>query len=223
MNSDIWALPFEIQLVLASGYAAYFLSYVGIREHHKSVEIIFIVFAYGIITKLCFGILQTILPTLFNDYSLVGLFINKNTAIVWSTIFAFATTLFVGYIWRRLGREYVRSQLRKSDYTWSNDDPTSWRTITSSTEFWFSQASVQLIDGTWLECKNAKEFVGEPHGPMTLGQNGDIALYVTDITAPNRRKSTTVLHIKDSNWGSRITYIPSNQIKRLTFRLQKKS
>ena len=223
MNSDIWALPFEVQFILASGYAAYFFSYVGIREHHKTVEIVFIVFVYGLITKLCFGAAQAILTNLFYENSLLGYLFNKGTTIAFSATFAFVVTVFAGYLWRRFGRDYARSLLRKSDYSWSDDDPTSWRTITSSTDFWFTQASVQLNDGTWLECKNAKEFVGEPHGPMTLGQNGDIALYVTDITAPNRKKSTTVLHIKDPDWGSRMTYIPSNQIKSLTFRLKKKS
>lgn len=223
MNSEIWALPFEVQLVLASGYAAYFLSYVGIREHHKTVEIIFIVFVYGLITKLSFGISQTAFPTQFDDNSLLGHVFRKNTSFIWSAIFAFSLTVFTGYLWRKFGREFVRSHLRKSDYSWSNDDPTAWRTVTSSTDFWFNQVSVQLKDGTWLECRDTQQFSTRPHGPMTLGQNGDVAIYVTEVTQPNEKIAVPQSNILNDDWGSCLTYVPSEQIKRLTFRLKRKN
>ena len=58
---------------------------------------------------------------------------------------------------------------------------------------------------------------------MILGQNGDIALYVTDVTPPSDKVSVPENYILDSEWGSLLKYIPSEQIKSLTFRLKKKS
>jgi hypothetical protein len=223
MNSEIWTLPFEVQLVLASGYAAYFLSYIGIREHHKTVEIVFIVFVYGLITKLSFGFFQTAIPTLFDENSHIGHIFSRNISFVLSAILAFTLTVLTGYLWRKFGRKFVRSHLRKSDYSWSNDDPTSWRTITSSTDFWFTQVSVQMKDGTWLECRDTNQYKDHPHGPMTLGQNGDIALYVTDITQPNDTEAVAETNVIDTDWGSRLKYVPSGEIKSITFRLKKKT
>ena len=204
MPLDFWSQTFEIQLVLASGYAAYFASYIGIREHHKPIEILFIVMVYGLATKFCFD------------------FVGELVARPVAASISFVATVLIGIVWRAWGRGVTRKLIRNTGYSWSDDDPSALHSITSSTDCWFTQVAVQTIDGTWLECRDTTSVSEEPNGPFIVGQTGDIALYVTDVTKPNDVKHSNQSSLLDPSWGSRMHYIPANQIMKVTFRLKKK-
>jgi hypothetical protein len=80
---------------------------------------------------------------------------------------------------------------------------------------------VLLDDGSWLSCQNAVDFNNAPFGPFQLGPNGDIALYVTDISSPDGVDKPQ-LTLRDPAFGDRITYVPAARIKRITVRYLRK-
>ena len=46
--TDLAALPWQLQLVLASGYVGYLLAFVGIRHTHKAADTVFGTLAFGL-------------------------------------------------------------------------------------------------------------------------------------------------------------------------------
>jgi hypothetical protein len=49
MSVDLLALPWQVQLTLASGYAAYALAYSGIRAHHQTIDVAFATLVFGLV------------------------------------------------------------------------------------------------------------------------------------------------------------------------------
>jgi len=48
-TSVLLNLPWNIQIALASGYAAYLLGYRGVRAAHKAIDIAFITLVFGLV------------------------------------------------------------------------------------------------------------------------------------------------------------------------------
>lgn len=205
MYPELLNLPVGIQLSLASGYAAYHFAYVGIRDHHKTIDVAFITLVFGLVATVAFSLFSAITHPF-----LAGLA-------------AFIAAISAGVVWRKWGRDWLESDLRGKDLTWANDDPSALRTITSSTKFQFTQVAVELNDGTWLECEDTRNFSDCPYGPFTLGPKGDLALYLTHEKKPNSKKPKKLTSVSLADWGDRMTYIPASQIRRMTFRMKRKS
>ena len=211
MFLELLKLPVAIQLGLASGYAGYHFAYVGIREHHKTIDVAFITLVFGLVATVIFFSIIAIEENL----KFTGIF-----GDIVAGLFAFTGSLGAGIVWRKWGRKWLHEDLRKSDVSWSNDDPSALRTITATTDYYFTQVGVLLQDGTWLLCENAGEFGNAPFGPIAIGQNGDVALYLTHEQKPKARKPKLLTTVRNADWGDRITYIPSNQIRRITIRMK---
>ncbi|MFT3987977.1 hypothetical protein [Aestuariivirga sp.] len=201
MPTDLLTLPAAIQLALASGYAAYCLAYIGIRKHHKNIDTTFITLVFSLIATLVYAIFP------------------ENVHAIWSIGITFLVTILCGALWRKWGRSALQSVLRSCNVSWANDDPTSLDTITSSTKFNFTQVSVEMKNGTWLQCNEAEKFVTSPHGPFTIGTNGDIAMYLTHEQSPGM-DDTEAIDVRSPDWGDCITYVPADQIQRIAFRLK---
>lgn len=201
---DLLRLPWEIQLALASGYAAYVVAYTGLRDRQRTIDVAFI--------SLVFSLIATLISATSAPH--VG-------PVVASSL-AFVGTVLVGALWRRFGRGAVLSVLRRADVTWSDDEPSALTTLSGNTQHRVSQVAVLVDDGTWLSCNDTSEFAAAPFGPYLWGPNGDLAIYVTESTLPSGevKQQTTV---KDAGYGDRITYIPAGRIKQITFRHMPKS
>jgi hypothetical protein len=199
---DILTLPWEIQVALASGYAAYALSYIGLRGRQKPIDIAFISLVLSVPATLTLGLLAPKGPYV-------------------SIPAAFVAAIMAGIFWRRFMRPYVFPILRKLNVTWSNDDPSAFATINDNSKFYVTQIAVLLDDGTWLRCDDVQQFKGAPYWPCVLGPNGDIAIYLTheESTSGELKALTTV---RDSYYGDRLTYIPAAHIKRITIRHKSK-
>jgi hypothetical protein len=198
MDEKLLSLPWQIQVALGSGYAAYMLAYVGIRDHHKAVDITFKSIAFGLI-------------------AIIVLLATMTWNTIWSIIAAVGWSLVAGFVWRRWGMEGLRKILHMTDASWADDTPSAWATISvCNSKHMVSQISVELDDGTWLQCENATQFKDEPFGPMTLGANGDVAFYVTNEKANG--SSSSVNDVIVPYWGSEITYIPASKIRRICLR-----
>ena len=198
MDEKMLSLPWQIQVALGSGYAAYMLAYVGIREHHKAVDTTFKSLAFGLI-------------------AIVSLLATAHWHPIPSVFTAFGWCLIVGFIWRRWGMERWRKLLYDTDASWSDDTPSAWATVTvCNSKHPVSQISVEVDDGTIFQCASTAQFSDAPFKPITIGVNGDVAFYVTHIARNGQSQEVGDLVLP--YWGSEITYIPASRIKRVAIR-----
>jgi hypothetical protein len=201
---DLLKLPWDLQVPLASGYAAYVLAYTGLRDRQKTVDVAFI--------SLVFSLIAT---------GIIVVSAKRGIEPIKASALAFAITVISGALWRKLGRPVVSWSLRAANITWSNDDPSALASLSENTKCYVTQVAVLLDDGSWLSCQNAVDFSRAPFGPFQLGPNGDIALYVTDISGADGVDKPQ-LTLRDPAYGDRITYVPAARIKRITVRYLRK-
>lgn len=200
MDEKLLALPWHIQVALASGYLAYMLAYAGLRDHHKPVDTAFRAIAFGLVAS-------------------AVLFVAPRDHPILSSLAAVALTVGAGVIWRLVGILATRQTLRALDVSWADDAPSAWATITASnSRYLVSQISVLTDDGVWLHCDQAGPFADDPFGPVVFGPNGDIGLYVTseqkdDASAPLPHNA-----VRAEGFGSRLTYVPASRVKRVAIR-----
>src|SRR4051794_5515807 len=111
MPTELLALPWQVQLTLASGYAAYSLAYAGIRSHHHTIDV-----AFG---TLVFGLIAT-----FTAGALIKEQVFQNE--IYAGVAAFAATIAAGALWRKYLRGWTRALLRLLRLSQSDDDPSAW-------------------------------------------------------------------------------------------------
>ena len=199
MPEALLNLPWQIQLSIASGYAAYLLCSVGSRAKHTAVDVTFLTLTFGLIAS---------------GVYFVGL---RFTNIYASSAAAFVITCSCGALWRRYFSSMLRKILRKTNISWSDDSPNSLASMLYDSSRPVSQIAVQLEDGTWLRCDNLKDFETSPFGPCRIGPDGDVAMYLTHtVSKDGEEKELTT--VKDLEFGDRITYIPASKIKRINLR-----
>jgi hypothetical protein len=196
-------LTWQTQVILVSGYIGYVVAYSGRRSSHKAIDYAAIPLCFGLIGLLGFS--QTLLKIpVGNEYrdviaSLVALFSSVVVALVWRAKLA------------SLVRQFLR--FLKAD----QDDgfPTAWQTITQEPGLNYSQVFVTLKSGRCLESYQLAPYNSLPNGPVVLGPDGSIALYVNAITEKGERREISTISDYD---GHRITYIPAEQIVEVDFR-----
>lgn len=197
--TDLAQLPWQAQLVFGAGYCAYRIAYVGIRHTHKGADTIFLTLAFGLVAALVLSVTGS-LPT--PTRLLLG----------------FAATFGAGMLWRAVGIRWVRAILRKTGYSWSDDTESAWQHFAEDSNCKPTQLTVETVGGQILYCSNASAVANYPLGPYVLGANGDVLMYVDSAEEPGGKK-TVVEAVHDQQWGSLITYVPRDQIKRVSVRL----
>lgn len=205
MDKDIAALinmPWATLLALASGYAGYFVANVGIRAHHKPIEIAFSTIVFGFFGSFVF------------EY-----FVRSGLGMLPASLVAFVAAVLCGALWSRWGRQTLEWCLRQSKVSHSDELPSAWKALFASTNTTAYQLTLKLTDGTWLHCSDLKTFQDEPNGPCTLGDSGDVLMYVTHrATDANASDFEEVSDLTDAGYGTEITYIPQDKIERLIIR-----
>lgn len=194
MPTDILALSWNVQVALASGYAAYIISYRGVRAHHSAQDTLFLTLVFSLIASAELWLARSLSPLLAG----AG---------------AFFLSIFVGVLWRRRGMQLLTSLLRGPNTTWSDDTPSAWARLQENREYPLSQISVLLKDGTWLHCNQTALFNDAPYAPAVLGTNGDVLMYLTSIkpTDADEREQPTAL---DPDFGARLTYVGALSVER---------
>jgi hypothetical protein len=198
VNPEILKLPVQIQIALASGYAAYMVSTYGARGHHSATDTAFRTLAYGLVAS---GLMALLPP-------------GENLVIGGGT--AFVVTVLVGLLWRARLCKLWDAFMRRTEVTFSDDSPSAWASLSGSTDHYVSQVSVTVDDHTTLICEDISRFANAPFGPCVLGANGDVALYVTAVK--RNGSSKTQGSVRDPHYGDRITWIPATEVRRLTLR-----
>ncbi|MGV8832970.1 MAG: hypothetical protein ACOH2N_13415 [Devosia sp.] len=213
MDFEAFGLPWATLMTLASGYAGYYVANVGLREHHKTIDITF--------STLVFGFFATIV------YMLIGLggSFHPNAAVmaaILSPLGAFGTSIGLGVWWSKIGRKWLEEKLRDGNVSHSNELPSAWASMQRITDTTARQLHVKLTDGTWLKCEDMRAFSGPPigeapNGPCVFGGTGDILMYVTHRKIPDG-KWKPVVGTLDTEWGYEITYIPAAQVALMDYR-----
>jgi len=198
MPTDILSLSWKVQVALASGYAAYMISYRGIRGHHSAHDTVFLTLVFSLIAS-------------------AELWLTRSFSPLIAGVCAFVLSVSGGLLWRRHGMEMLMNLLRDPDTTWSDDTPSAWAKLQENRTRPVSQISVLLKDGTWLRCDDTSQFNNAPYAPCVLGANGDIIMYLTstDKDEEERIQKTVMCDV----FGARLTYIPSAEISRVNIRL----
>src|ERR1700693_3496856 len=143
---DLMTLPWATLLTLASGYAGYYVANVGIRDHHKPIDVIFSTVVFGFISAFAYNVCRV-----FFEISLV-----------WSSGIAFVFAMLVGASWSLIGRRYFEGLLRKSRISHSDDLPSAWIALFGA-KIAATQLSVKLKDGSWLMCDDLAKFASSPN------------------------------------------------------------
>src|SRR5258708_2914180 len=135
------SLPWAPLLVLASGYAGYYVANVGIREHHKPIDVVFAIIVFAFISAFAYNICREVFEI----------------PLLWSSAITFASAIVVGALWSLFGRRNFESLLRKSRVSHSDDLPSAWVALFGVRKE-ATQLSVKIKDGTWLMCDDLSKF-----------------------------------------------------------------
>ncbi|HEX8262858.1 MAG TPA: hypothetical protein VF547_08290 [Allosphingosinicella sp.] len=202
MDEKLLNLPWEVQLALASGYAAYMLAYVGIREHHKAIDVTFRTLAFG----LCATAVLALSPS----------------QLGWPrAVAAVLVALMGGVLWRFWLAEGMQRAIRNVNLSWSDDTPSAWSRVTQhNSRHFVTQVTVHLDDDSWLFCDATGSFGAAPFGPCIFGTNGDIALYVTHSAAPGEDFKAVGNAVRDTHHGDELTWVPASRIRKVSVRLK---
>jgi hypothetical protein len=115
-TEDLLKLPWDLQVPLASGYAAYVLAYTGLRDRQKTVDVAFISLVFSLIATGILAVAAT-----------------RGIEPIKASAMAFGVTVISGALWRKLGRPVVSWSLRATNITWSNDDPSALASLSENT------------------------------------------------------------------------------------------
>lgn len=211
MNEALLNLPWQIQVALASGGAAYLLAYRGLRASHKAFDATFISLIFSLIASV--GLY--LLPQLSNAS---GVRMIGQPFVVGAV--AFLLSCFAAICWRKVFRALLAKKLKDWNVTWSNDDFSAITTVTLDEGYNINQIIVDLDDGTRLKCDDTRKFKDLPFGPVMFGQNGDVAFYITHIISPDKQ-TKEINQVSDPIAGDRITCVPANRIVRMSMKIKK--
>lgn len=206
MDASLLNLPWQVLLTLASGYAGYYVANVGLREHHKAIDIAFATLVFSFFAAFV--------------YQLIIRF--TSLEILSSSILTFAAACVIGAFWSLFGRNWLRTILRQTRVSNSDDLPTAWLAIFSETRAIATQLSIKTKDGAWLKCEDLNLFKDAPNGPCVFGGGGDILMYVTHIQLAGQDEFEAQEMVSDPEWGTEITYIPKDQVARVDLRRSKR-
>lgn len=194
------SLPWATLLTLASGYSGYFVANIGVRDHHKTIDVTF--------STLVFGFFGTIL------YLLVQ---GLGGEIVLASLAAFLGASILGALWATVGRGALIWLLRATNISHNDDLATAFDALITETKTDATQLSVKVGDDLWLLCDDVSSFADAPNGPFVLGRNGDLLMYVTHARRGDEDYEPCG-GLVDETWGTEITYIPADKISQIDIR-----
>ena len=201
--------PWTTVLTFASGYAGYFIAHLGLRDHHQAMDQVFRVLLYGFWGLFAYVALRTYCGFDILSASAVG----------------FAVSSALGGGWRMWGEKRFTKFLHDNNISHSDDLRSAWLAIPNvSRGLAMTEFGVVLTDGTSLLCNDLWRFRDQPNGPCVLGNNGDVLIYVTHIGRRNAAGNMDYSAKEDvmGTDGAKMTYIPRDQIARITMRRRPK-
>ncbi|EAO8388446.1 hypothetical protein C6J21_001393 [Salmonella enterica subsp. enterica serovar Thompson] len=204
IDASLIDLPWATLVTLASGYIGYFIANVGLKDHHKAIDITFATLVFSL------------LPTL--AYALVLLTCTSLLATYISTVSAVVIAVATGAFWRKKGRKWMYLLLRKYNISWSDSTSSAWQQMFGMTDYVVTEVIVILKDGSELRSLLPGDFEAEPNGSFALGTNGDVIIYATHHRLSASKNWVEYPDVNDATLGALATWIPSGQIASLKLR-----
>ena len=198
MQADLINLPMEVQLALGAGFAAYMTAYAGRRSGHSPTDSVMISLLFGLVALWTFRIV-------------LGLF-GSVPALPAGALAAVA----VAALWRKYLRQWWLDLLRVTRVSGEDGLPTVWQSVSQDMRFDISELTVRLKSGRILHCSRVHDFRDRPHGPALFGEDGSVAIYVTEVT-----DATGEEHPWDPEAAGdpQLTIVPSDQVEEIDIRL----
>lgn len=196
-------IPENIQIILASGYIGHCLAKSGYRGKERKDQLFYGIMVFGLIGYTVFLQAQTILWSF-------GL----------SAACSVVISILSGVFWRKFGKKCLDRFLHWAAISNEDGIPTTWARLTEDTDIALTQVSVSLKNGSRLNCDDVSEFADMPVPAFYSDDDGNLALYVTSRTEKDGT-ITEMEHITDPDYGSRITFVPKEEIARVAFRYLK--
>lgn len=199
-------LPYETLALLASGYLAYRLAYVGKDAAHSSVDVVFLTVVFAFVAK------QTTVSVDLLMWST-----HQTPGGIFASLAGMVSALISAAVWRRSLQEFVYAALRKVKVSDHDGQPNVWRSMMARTLQPPARLVVVLKNGSSLMCNQLAMFKDAPMGPCLFGQDGSVAMYVTDIRRPADQDWTEVeaLDPNRPDWGYEMSFIPADEIARI--------
>jgi hypothetical protein len=194
-------LPWATLVTFACGYMGYYIANVGVRDHHKQIDIAFSTLVFGFIAAFAYQAAR-----FFGDGPLLA------------SLYSALTACVAGAIWRVAGRKALRSLLRTADISHADDVPSAWLSLFDVRNVRATELSVRLKDGTILLCQDLRRFEDSPNGPFVLGSTGDILMYVTDTKVAGSDTWQSEDDVVYEDWGTVVTHIAASEISRVRLR-----
>lgn len=204
IDASLINLPWATLVTLASGYIGYFIANVGLKDHHRPVEITFATLIFGLFSSIA-----------YQGTILLGL--GEYPAALAAVIYSFTC----GACWRKYGRRLMYRYLRDHDISWSDDTNSAWQQMFGHTQYRVTEIFVYLKDGSGLLSRLPGNYEEWPNGPFTLGNHGDISLYVTHRKSINGDDWVEYEGVVHQSWGALATWVPADQIARVDIRRRK--
>lgn len=190
-------LPLATLAPLAAGYIGYRLAFLGRDGAHRATDVIFISLAFALAGKM--------IMAGFGAWTMLG------------AIAAVLITASIGALWRNWGANQSFAWLRRLRLIDHDGQPDVWRSMLARKLPPPLQIVVYLKNGQRLMCSDMRPFYQQPLGPCLLGEDGSVALFVTDY---RNAGSTDWVEITNENhesveWAPPITFIPASEIARV--------
>ncbi|HAT1684264.1 TPA: hypothetical protein I8Y21_005042 [Klebsiella oxytoca] len=203
IDASLIDLPWATLVTLASGYIGYFIANVGLKDHHKPIDITFSTLIFGLFAAMVYQA-----------------FIWKGYGEYLATFSAVTTALINGACWRKYLRKFMYLILRKLDISWSDSTSSAWQQMFGLTDYRCTELFVILKDGSGLRSSPLVNFERLANGPFCLGNSGDIILYITHYKPADRENwveydPEAVAH---KSWGALASWVPADQIARVEIR-----
>ncbi|GDO99200.1 hypothetical protein [Escherichia coli] len=200
-DASLLNLPWATLVTLTSGYIGYFIANVGLKDHHKSIEVTFTTLIFGLLSMMVY---QAVMWAGLNSW--------------FATPPALLCAFIYGALWRRYGRKWMYRFLWSNNISWSDDTSSAWQAMFDQTDFCVSEVIVILRDGSGMMSRLPGNFKEWPNGPFTLGNKGDMVLYVTHTSPSGSNEWEEFEGVVNKHWGALATYIPAEQIARVEIR-----
>ncbi|ECG5643193.1 hypothetical protein E1K64_15735 [Salmonella enterica subsp. enterica serovar Poona] len=203
IDASLINLPWATLVTLASGYIGYFIANVGLKDHHKSVDVTFSTLIFGLFSA---AVYQAFLWCGANAY--------------FSAFPAVVLAFCAGAFWRKHGRRFMYNFLRDHDISWSDDTGTAWQQMFGLIDYRCTELFVILRDGSGLRSSPLANFEGLANGPFCMGNNGDVILYITHYKPADRENWVEYdpEAVVDESWGALASWVPADQIARIEIR-----
>lgn len=211
---NLLQLPYQTLAILIAGYLSYRLAYTGRDTTHRTLDTLAIALVFAFVAQAASAALLILCH--WNNPAPSG-----GELPLWvgygASVGGIVVALSSAGVWRRVSVSAVPELLRSAGISSADRNTAAWETVINREDSGPSQITIVKKDGTTLQCERLDDFKKAPFGPMILGQDGSVAIYVTDYRAANSDEWEEV-DPSHGDWGLEITIIPAGEISEVRIR-----